>query len=209
MVQVKICGITSLEDALAALDAGADLLGFNFYTKSPRYIDPQDALLIFEQLPSNIPRVGVFVNEDMERVLSLAIELEFDYLQFHGDETSEQLNELGRPWFKALRPKSKEDLNVIAEYDCEWILIDASAAGVYGGSGELANWDLAKLAKQFGKKLILAGGLNEKNVHQAVHQVEPFMIDVASGVESSPGKKSAELMQKFIQRAKTKQLKLI
>lgn len=201
-VKVKICGLTDLNDALDAVELGADFLGFNFYPDSPRYLKPEEAELLFQEIPSNIPKVGVFVNEDIQRVLDLAIELELDYLQFHGDEEPEALNELGRPWYKAFRLKKEEDLAAIARYQCEWILVDAYSEKAYGGTGLTAHWDLVREAKKFHKEIILAGGLNPENVATAVTTVKPFMVDVASGVEEAPGKKDRQKMDEFIQRAK-------
>src|SRR5262245_56762906 len=125
MSLVKICGLTNLDDALDAIELGADYLGFNFYPDSPRYVSPEQAREIFQEIPTIIPKVGVFVNEDMGKVLDLAIELELDMLQFHGDEPPEALNPLGRPWYKAFRLRNSQDVAEIPKYQCEWILVDA------------------------------------------------------------------------------------
>ncbi len=202
LVKVKICGLTCLEDVLDAIDLGADYLGFNFYSESSRYIDPQKAQVLFQDIPPNIPKVGVFVNEDLQRVIDLAIKLPLDILQFHGDEKPEELNVLGRPWYKAIRLKNENSLQSISFYHCDWILLDAFSEKEYGGTGQLASWDLVKKASQLGKKIILAGGLNEENIAKAVATVQPFMVDVASGVESLPGKKDKKRMELFIKRAK-------
>ena len=203
MVKVKICGLTNLNDAMDAIELGADFLGFNFYSGSPRHIAPDAAKEIFEEIPANVAKVGVFVNEDLQRVLDLAIDLELDYLQFHGDESPESLNRLGRPWYKAFRLSKQEDLNAISLYQCEWILVDAYSEKAYGGTGLTAHWDLVREAKKFNKKIILAGGLNPENVATAVAVVQPFMVDVASGVESEPGQKDRHKMEEFIVKAKT------
>jgi phosphoribosylanthranilate isomerase len=202
MVKVKICGLTNLNDAMDAVELGADFLGFNFYPGSPRYVKPEDAGKIIEEIPSNVPKVGVFVNEDLQSVLDLAIELDLDYLQFHGDEPPESLNALGRPWFKAFRLGKEEDLKPIPLYQCDWILVDAYSEKAYGGTGLTAHWDLVREAKKFNKKIILAGGLKPENIATAVAAVQPFMVDVASGVEAAPGVKDRHKVEEFIQKAK-------
>lgn len=202
MVKVKICGLTNLNDALDAVELGADFLGFNFYPGSPRHILPEEAEKIFEEIPANIPKVGVFVNEDLTRVLDLAIGLGLDYLQFHGDESPAALNALGRPWYKAFRLAKESDLAAIPAYNCEWILVDAYSEKAYGGTGLTAQWDLVREAGKFHKKIILAGGLTPENVVTAVMAVKPFMVDVASGVESEPGKKNRRKVEEFIIHAK-------
>lgn len=198
---VKICGLTNLEDTLAAIEFGADLLGFNFYPDSPRFLELEEASRIFQEIPSSIPKVGVFVNTQISDVIDCACELELDWIQFHGDESAEDCNPVGHPWMRAFRPKTAEDLEEIEGYDCDWILVDAASAS-YGGSGKKANWDLAKQAKNFGKKVFLAGGLTPENVAEAVAFVAPFGVDVASGVEKNPQKKDIQKMEQFIRRAK-------
>lgn len=199
---VKICGLTNVNDALDAVELGADYLGFNFYPDSPRFIHPDQAREIFEEIPTNIPKVGVFVNEAVETALDVAIDLGLDYLQFHGDETPDQLNPIGRPWYKAFRLKSEEDLIEIPQFQCEWILVDAYSANAYGGTGLSAHWDLVRAASQFGKKVILAGGIKSDNVEMAIQALRPFMVDAASGVETEPGKKDRHQMELLISRAK-------
>lgn len=207
-VRVKICGLTNLDDSLDAIEAGADYLGFNFYPDSPRFIRPDVAMKIFEEIPSNIPKVGVFVNEEVEAVVDFALQANLDILQFHGDETPEQLNGLGRPWYKVIRLKDEASLAQIPQYDCEWIMVDAYSEKAYGGTGLTANWDLVHEAAKFDKKILLAGGLNPENVAVAVATVNPFMVDVASGVELAPGKKDRLKVQMFVQRAKSTPLRV-
>ncbi len=199
---VKICGLTNIDDALDAIELGADFLGFNFYPQSPRFIEEEQAFQLFQEIPTNIPKVGIFVNEPIQEVVDKAIRLGLDYLQFHGDESPQSLNVLGRPWFKAFRLKDESVLKEISQYECEWILVDAYSQKAYGGTGLVAPWDLVREAKNIGKKLILAGGLNEENIAMAVTAVRPFMVDVSSGVESEPGRKDRQRMAEFIARAK-------
>lgn len=198
---VKICGITTLDDALDAIECGADYLGFNFYPDSPRFIEPDDAKILFEDIPSNIPKVGIFVNADQHAVIDVAVDLNLDILQFHGDESPEYCNAIGRPWIKAFRPQSSADLKAMTQYECDTFLIDAYVEKAFGGTGVVSNWDLAREAKQYGN-LFLSGGLNPDNVELAVNSVKPFAVDVASGVESSPGVKDRSKMELFIARAK-------
>ncbi len=202
MTQVKICGLTNLNDTLDAIELGADYLGFNFYPDSPRFLPIENAIEIFQEIPTNIPKVGVFVNTEIADVLDLAVQLDLDYLQFHGDEAPEDLNPIGHPWYKAFRVKEEKDLEEIPNYQCDWILIDAYSEKAYGGTGVVAHWDLVHDAERFGKKIILAGGLNPDNVSLAIAAVNPFMVDVASGVESEPGIKDRHKMEVFIQKAK-------
>lgn len=202
MTLVKICGLTNLNDTLDAVELGADYLGFNFYPDSPRFLSYEKAQEIFQEIPINIPKVGVFVNADPQEVVDIAIELELDLLQFHGDESPDSLNALGRPWYKAFRLKEEKDLLEIPHYQCEWILVDAYSEKAYGGTGLTAHWDLVHEAAKLDKKIILAGGLTPENVGVAVATVKPFMVDVASGVEEAPGIKDRHKMEVFISRAK-------
>lgn len=200
-VLVKICGLTNLDDTLDAIECGADFLGFNFYPDSPRYLSPEKAKEILREVPEAIIKVGVFVNADREQVLDLACELELDYLQFHGDETPGYCNAFGRPWYKAFRLKEENDLGLIPAYESEWFLVDANVEKAFGGTGVVANWDLARKAKQYGR-LMLSGGLNPQNIEMAIQAVHPFAVDVASGVEISPGIKDRTKMDELIQRVK-------
>jgi len=200
---VKICGLTELNDVMDAIEMGADYLGFNFYPDSPRYLPPEQAKILFEEIPTNIAKVGVFVNEDIDYVLDVAVDLDLDLLQFHGDEPAEVLNRLGRPWYKAFRMKDETVLAEIPQYECDWILADAYSEKAYGGTGLTAQWDLVREAEKLGKKIILAGGLTPDNIGIAVAALHPMMVDVASGVECEPGKKDRLKMEMFIQRAKS------
>ncbi len=199
---VKICGITSIEDALAAVECGADALGFNFYPQSPRFVSREQAEEILSEVPPVIHRVGVFVNADAQEAVDIAVALHLDCLQFHGDEGPDYCNAVERPWYKAFRLRGDADLARISAYRAEWLLVDAAEPGLYGGTGEAANWALAKKAKRFGR-LILAGGLTDQNVVTALEAVEPDAVDVASGVEYAPGKKDLEKMARFIEKVKT------
>lgn len=199
--KVKICGITNLDDALDAIELGADYLGFIFYPDSKRYISPDKLVEILDDIPFEIKKVGVFVNSDPELVIDLAIQFDLDYLQFHGDEKPEYCNQFGRPYIKALRPQNVSDLNVLKNYECDYVLIDSFVQGSFGGSGVVSNWDLARKAKEF-KPVFLSGGLKPDNVLMAISSVNPYVVDVCSGVEERSGIKNYQKMAEFIKRVK-------
>jgi phosphoribosylanthranilate isomerase len=207
MTRVKVCGITNLEDALAALDAGADMLGFNFYPRSPRYVSPLESRKIIERLPAAVSCVGVFVNEpspaDVERV---AREAGLGAVQLHGDETPEYCRSLrGLTTIKALRVGADYNLESAAAFDTDAVLLDAYVAGARGGTGHTFDWTLATLTRERVPRLFLAGGLNPDNVGSAVAAVRPYAVDVCSGVETSPGRKSPELMRRFVKAVDSRQ----
>lgn len=197
--RVKICGITSVADGLAAADAGADMIGLMFYDQSPRYLTPTQAVEIARAMPPFVLRVGVFVNPDEDLVVRMIGECGLSLLQFHGDETPEFCTQFGLMSMKALRVKNAESLKTLEQYPTDAYLLDAYSPGVLGGSGETFNWDLAVEAQKFGKPIFLAGGLTAENVAEAVRKVRPFAVDVSSGVESAPGKKDPAKIQAFIQ----------
>lgn len=201
-VRVKICGITNLDDALAAVDSGADALGFVFFRESPRYISYDLAASIIMQLPPFITAVGVFVNEQRERIESASALTGISAIQLHGDEPP-SLCTLSRPVIKAIRVKSLDSLDPLIDYQgkVSTFLLDAYTPDVLGGSGTVFNWDIASYAKQFGR-IILAGGLHPGNIADAVRQVAPYGVDVSSGVESGKGKKDHRQMKAFIEKAK-------
>lgn len=201
MTLVKICGITNLEDALAAVEFGADALGFNFYHESPRYISPEAAQKILEEIPPSIWKVGVFVNEPAESVIDLSQDLELDYLQFHGEETPYYCEQFAKPYWKAFRFKNEHGFDLMKKYHCDYYLVDAYSEKGYGGTGEVADWSLAREAKKIGK-IFLAGGLTPENVKEAIRNVQPDGVDVTSGVESEPGKKDPAKLERFITAAK-------
>ncbi|MBI2339001.1 MAG: phosphoribosylanthranilate isomerase [Deltaproteobacteria bacterium] len=200
-VLVKICGITNLGDAVDAVDCGADLLGFNFYAGSPRHVPPETVKEILKEIPPSILKVGIFVNTEAQTVIDIAVDLELDYLQFHGDESPDYCNAMGRPWYKAFRLKDKLVFGEMSKYRSEWLMVDAYVEKAFGGTGVVTNWDLARQAKQYGK-LFLSGGLNPENIELAIESVKPYAVDVAGGVEASPGIKDRFKMEKFITKAK-------
>jgi phosphoribosylanthranilate isomerase len=201
-VKVKICGITSAADALAAVEAGADLLGFMFYASSPRNVSLRTAAEIVRQLPPFVVKVGVFVNADEDLVTRAIGDCGLNLLQFHGDEPPEYCAQFGLMSMKAFRIRDVESLTALPAYPTEAWLLDAFVKGKPGGTGEKFNWDLALEAKKFGKPIFLAGGLTPGNVAAAVKKVQPYAVDVSSGVEASPGKKDPAKVKAFIQAAK-------
>lgn len=202
MTKIKICGIKTVTDALAAMDAGADLIGFNFYRKSPRYVEVgmcRNIMSVVRQV-GRVVCVGVFVNASVGEIHATMETLGLSLAQLHGDETPEMLGALEGRAFKAFRgiPENQDDF---ARQSAPAFLVDASVKGVYGGSGVTADWEgAAELAKKY--PLLLAGGLTPENVAGAVRQVRPWGVDVASGVESAPGEKDAEKMKAFVQAIK-------
>ena len=205
--RVKICGITNLADAQAAVEAGADALGFVFYEKSPRRMTLPAAAKISKQLPPFVMRVGVFVNAAEELITQAIGECGLGLLQFHGDEPPEFCTQFGVMSMKAFRIRDAESLKELPKYPTEAWLLDAYSAENLGGTGEKFNWDLAVEAQKFGKPVFLAGGLTPENVAAAVRQVQPFGVDVSSGVESAPGKKDPQKIREFIANTRQEEQK--
>jgi phosphoribosylanthranilate isomerase len=201
MVRVKICGITSLDDAIHAVRSGADALGFVFHEASPRYIFPEQAAAIIRALPPFIQAVGLFVNADSEFVNAMADRCRLDLVQLHGDEPPEFCELITRRVIKAIRVKEITSIEPIGNYRVAGILLDAFSPKAYGGTGLTFNWEIALAAGKFGS-LILAGGLTPDNVRQAVERVVPYGVDVSSGVEMAPGRKDPKKVTEFIRKAK-------
>jgi phosphoribosylanthranilate isomerase len=203
---VKICGITNLEDALAAVDAGADALGFNFYERSPRFITPVEARGIIEQLPETIMSVGVFVNESepeqVERIAGLA---GLKAVQLHGDESPQYCRALrGRFVIKALRVNDGFTPQSVKEYETDAILLDAYAGNARGGTGRVIDWSIARQVRKLVPQLFLAGGLSVENVAEAITAVEPYAVDACSSLEREPGIKDAGRVRAFVAAVRVK-----
>ena len=196
MVKVKICGITNLEDAFVAAKAGADALGFVFFHKSPRHIFPEQAAGIISRLPPFVQTVGLFVNEDLATVNATADLCGLDLVQLHGEETPEYCHLVNRRVIKAFRVKAMTSLADMKNYRVAASLLDAWSPTAHGGTGKTFNWEIAAAAVS-SERIILAGGLTPENVGGAIVAVKPYAVDVSSGVESAPGKKDAELIQRF------------
>jgi len=202
-MHIKICGLTNLDDVLAAIDAGADYLGFNFYPKSPRYISPAECARVLPAVGgrrSVVKTVGIFVNEPPARVAAILDNCGLDLAQLHGEEPPEHLTVLWGRAFKAFRGTADgADYAAFAKISpgAPALLVDAYAPDAYGGTGQIADWAAARvLAAQF--PIFLAGGLTPDNVADAITQVNPWGVDVASGVESAPGRKDRQKMRAFV-----------
>jgi phosphoribosylanthranilate isomerase len=201
-VNVKICGITRLEDALAAVRLGADALGFNFWPRSKRYLAPAAAREIVRRLPPLVTTVGVFVDPSREEVLGAVEASGVEVAQLHGDEPPALCAELPLAVVKAIRVRDAAALEALRAYQVAGFLLDSDSSG-YGGSGATFDWALAAAAVAAAERpVILAGGLGPDNVAEAVRTVRPYGVDVASGVESAPGLKDEQLMRRFIEAAK-------
>ncbi|HEV7859746.1 MAG TPA: phosphoribosylanthranilate isomerase [Pyrinomonadaceae bacterium] len=204
MIFVKVCGITNLLDARAAVEAGADALGFNFYRRSARFIEPLSARRIIEQLPQGILSVGVFVNEGgPETVARIADEACVGAVQLHGDETPAYCRALkGRMVIKALRVGQEFVPSSAAEYETDAILLDAFDARERGGTGCTLDWKLARKVRELVPKLFLAGGLSPANIAHAIATVGPYAVDACSLLEDTPGHKNHQRLRAFIRAAK-------
>ncbi|MDA8233524.1 MAG: phosphoribosylanthranilate isomerase [Clostridia bacterium] len=208
MVRVKICGLKDLSMAMAAVEAGADALGFVF-AQSVRQVAPKEARDIIRELPPYVAKVGVFVDEPRERLEEITAYCGLDVIQLHGSETPEYCRGLQRPVVKAIRVKDEASLEILGVYSqipsdrCRiaGFLLDTYRPGQAGGTGETFNWDLALKAKEYGKPIILAGGLNPENVRDAVVTTRPYGVDVSSGVETDGIKDPAKIMQ-FIRQVR-------
>lgn len=210
MVLVKICGITNFADAQAAVDAGANWLGFNFYPRSPRFIAKADAAKIRIRLPGTVESVGVFVNASAADVAALYRDVRFSAVQLHGDEAPDVVRELSRllKVIKAFRVDAKFPPEKFAEYpEAFAFLLDAALAGQFGGTGQTTDWELARKAAET-HHIFLAGGLKIDNVAAAIRFVRPYAVDVASGVERKPGRKDHGKLREFIQEVRRAELQL-
>jgi phosphoribosylanthranilate isomerase len=204
-VKVKICGITNAEDAAVAVEAGADAVGFVFHKKSPRCAEAAIVKGIVKALPPFVLPVGVFVNEDANVVRDLMDNCGLALAQLHGDESAAYCEALGRPMLKAIRLKDRRSFLALAEFQgragVRGFLVDAFSPDAYGGTGQVADWALAAEAAS-AATILLAGGLTQENVSQAIHLVHPYGVDVSSGVEAGPGKKDHEKVRAFVRAAK-------
>ncbi|HEY6806344.1 MAG TPA: phosphoribosylanthranilate isomerase [Pyrinomonadaceae bacterium] len=197
MTFIKICGITNLEDALMAVEAGADALGFNFYRPSPRYVEPIVAREIIEQLPKSIMTVGVFVNEpELENIAKAA---KVEALQLHGDETPEHCASL-KSWYviKVLAVNDNFDVNLVNKFDVNAVMLDTAHKSLRGGTGKVFDWSIAGQVNESGVRMFLAGGLSPENVVAAIQTVRPYAVDACSGIESAPGKKDPQRLRAFV-----------
>ncbi|MBF0165950.1 MAG: phosphoribosylanthranilate isomerase [Magnetococcales bacterium] len=201
MPRVKICGITRIEDALAACAAGADALGFVFFEGSKRFVTIETASAIIRRLPPFVTVTGLFVNAARERILDTVARCRLDAIQLHGDEPPGACRDLPGRVIKALRVASSEDLVGVERYPVQGLLLDAKVAGHYGGSGQPFDWSIL-VGFQPPVPWILAGGLSQENVTDALRRVTPYAVDVSSGVEATPGIKDPDKMVEFVRRVR-------
>ncbi|MBX9762210.1 MAG: phosphoribosylanthranilate isomerase [Pseudomonadaceae bacterium] len=203
VVRSKICGITRVEDALAAAEAGADAIGLVFYAKSPRAVSVQQAREIIAALPPFVTSVGLFVDASRCELGEILDAVPLDLLQFHGDETPDECDHYGRPYIKALRVKPGDDIAAqVARYaNARGVLLDTFVPGIPGGTGEAFDWSL--VPAQLSKPFILAGGLTAANVAQAIGQLRPFAVDISGGVESAKGIKDAAKIHAFMEAVRS------
>ncbi|MEI8292528.1 MAG: phosphoribosylanthranilate isomerase [bacterium] len=202
---MKICGLTSESDALLCLNAGADALGFNFYRGSKRFLDPRQSLEWIRQLEGQVDRVAVVVNADASLLGLIRDSHCFEFVQFHGDESPSDCFAACFPsWIRAVRVRDDQTLDACLEYASPHILLDAWSPEAYGGTGQVADWRLLAdfVSVNPSRNFALAGGLTPSNVGEAIRIVKPRAVDVAGGVESSPGKKDARLVKEFIEAAR-------
>jgi len=202
MARIKVCGITRVEDALAAAHAGADAIGLVFYTPSPRAVTPAQAAAIVAALPPFITSVGLFVDADAAYVREVLAQVPLDLLQFHGDEDANYCDQFERPYLKAVRVRADQNLATVAAAwpKAQGILLDSYKAGVPGGTGEVFDWTLVPRERRW--NLVLAGGLTADNVAQAIAGVEPWAVDVSGGVELAKGIKDVEKINAFVREVR-------
>jgi phosphoribosylanthranilate isomerase len=204
MTLIKICGITNLNDAHAAIAAGADALGFNFYKLSPRYIAPESAREIINTLPDSILTVGVFVNEGSpEAVRSIANQAGVKAVQLHGDESPDYCRALNSVIKTFAVSKDKFDIKQIESYEVDAIMLDTKDNRLRGGTGRVFDWSIAQQVSQLVPKLYLAGGLSPENVSEAIEMVQPYAVDACSSLEDKPGIKNHERMRVFVNRVRS------
>lgn len=199
MTLVKICGITNLDDALAAVAAGADALGFNFYPRSPRYIKPETAGRIIKSLPDEVLTVGVFVNEALDVVENSTLVAGLSALQLHGTESPEYCQALeGRYLIKVFATGSEFKPQTVLDYQVQAIMLDTYDGGTFGGTGKLSNWEIASKTRDLFPTLFLAGGLSGENVAEAIERVHPYAVDACSQLEKAPGQKDHARVRAFV-----------
>ncbi len=202
MTKVKVCGITNENDALLAVDAGAEIIGFIFYPGSRRHIASDAAAAISALLPSRVVKAGVFVNQEIGFIEDTVKSVGLDISQIHGDETPRFCRDITGAYMKAVRVKDTDSLNKIGDYGSDFILLDTFADRQFGGTGRVFDWNLLRRVDLKGKKLFLSGGLNPDNVSEAVRATRPYAVDVCSGVEKTSGIKDGVKLKRFIEEVR-------
>lgn len=202
MIPAKICGMTRVEDALLAAELGASAIGFVFYEKSPRYIRPEDAAKICEQLPAGIARVGVFANPNLQTMLSIVATVSLTHVQLCGEETPSLSMQSPLPIIKSVRSTSSKGIEALKQFPAAALLVDSWKIGQYGGTGKLSDWNFCRLLRA-SQRTILAGGISSENVESAILNAKPDAVDLCSSVEESPGKKDHQKLRTFFNTLKT------
>jgi phosphoribosylanthranilate isomerase len=202
MVKIKICGITNMEDAVKAVGLGVDIIGFNFFKRSPRYINPEAASDIAQKLPCFVYTVGVFANDEPGYIKKVIKLTGIQAVQFHGNETPAFCDSFNFPIIKAFRIKNKNSFKDIDKYHVDAYLLDTYETRKFGGTGKIFNWDLIKNLKKSSVPIFISGGLNPDNVLQAIKVTNPYAVDVNSGIEKYPGKKDYKLMCDFVYKVR-------
>jgi len=199
MVKVKMCGITNFDDYKCAADAGADFVGFIFHEKSPRYIEPDCAREIISKFRANrLQKIGVFVNEKSERVKEIYNKLQLDFVQLHGDESPDYCTDLKLPYWKVIRVRDSSDISLLFYYPTPVFLLDTYIKDRYGGTGKSFDLKFAEVAIKTGVQIVIAGGLSDENINAAIG-LNPFAVDINSGVEKYPGKKDCQKIRKIME----------
>ena len=199
-MRVKICGITNIEDAEHCVSLGVDALGFNFYKESPRYIEPNKTQEITHFLPPFVSTVGVFVNTDADDINKISEQCNLDYVQLHGDESPNDCLKIKAKVIKALRIENEDDIQSISQFQglATSLLLDTKSESAYGGTGKVFDWGIALKAKDYDMPVILSGGLNAENIARAIGFVNPYAVDICSGIESSPGIKDYNKLEELL-----------
>ncbi len=202
MVKVKICGLTNLADYNAAIHLGADYTGFIFYPQSPRSLSSEKAAKIIRQgIQGSHQKIGVFVNDSIERIRSVYKDVGLDIVQLHGDENPYFCQQLELPYWKAIRIQDEHSLKLIQRHNCRFFLLDTFKKNTYGGTGTMFDLNIGIKAIQTGKKIILAGGVSTANINRVI-TLNPFAVDVNSSIEDKPGKKNSKKMKEFFNKIK-------
>jgi len=204
-MRVKICGITRIEDAMEAIKNGVNALGFIFYKKSKRYVEPQKVKEIIEKIPPFVTTVGVFVNEEIEEIKRIVKITKLDLVQLHGEEDEEYIDKIKKEVkvLKAFRVKNKNVLEEIKAMNLDSFLLDAFTKEEYGGTGKTFDWEIARESKKLGN-VILAGGINENNIEEIIKKIQPYAVDISSGVEVEPGIKDVKKIKNILKKINIK-----
>ncbi|MDP3149712.1 MAG: phosphoribosylanthranilate isomerase [Ignavibacteria bacterium] len=196
-MKIKICGVTNIEDALLAEQLGADAIGFIFYKPSKRYVSPETAKAITQKLSAFIPRVGVFVDESEEEINRISSAAKINIIQLHGSEKPEMISKLALPVIKSFRINETFDFSMLEEYPSATFLLDTFSQNEFGGTGKTFDWNVIPYSIR--ERVIIAGGVSEKNVEEIYRTIKPYAVDVSSSLEESPGKKDHNKMKSFFQ----------